>query len=354
MGGSFNPPTIAHLQLMEAAVLAVGAEEGVFVPVGEAYLKRKMRRSEDPIRFDGQMRMEMLQTMCADRENFIVSDLEMLNPRLYTRETMQILQGQYPAAKLYFLAGADKLELLGSFAEKSDFLKHFGVVLFSREGTNAEESVLKDPRFALVRQAFVHVNQPESAETISSTAVRRFIANREAEKARSYLHDEVFKMIRHLTPDDFPVEIEGFKEKFAFLSNEFLSPVCYDGLSFTCAEAAFQAVRCAQESDRIRIAQGDGQRAKQIAARVEQRPDFEACRLKLMEGILRAKFSQNPALAERLKDTGNAVLIHISRGKDRYWGKNLYTDCGENHLGYLLMKLRKELQERGENHEIQP
>lgn len=40
LGGSFNPPTIAHLRLMEAAMEAVGAEKGIFVPVGEAYLKR--------------------------------------------------------------------------------------------------------------------------------------------------------------------------------------------------------------------------------------------------------------------------------------------------------------------------
>ena len=31
MGGSFNPPTLAHLRLMLAAVEAVGAEKGLFV-----------------------------------------------------------------------------------------------------------------------------------------------------------------------------------------------------------------------------------------------------------------------------------------------------------------------------------
>lgn len=32
MGGSFNPPTRAHLQLMKAAIEAVDACQGIFVP----------------------------------------------------------------------------------------------------------------------------------------------------------------------------------------------------------------------------------------------------------------------------------------------------------------------------------
>lgn len=32
MGGSFNPPTLAHLRLMEAALNAIDACQGIFVP----------------------------------------------------------------------------------------------------------------------------------------------------------------------------------------------------------------------------------------------------------------------------------------------------------------------------------
>ena len=37
MGGSFNPPTIAHQELMKDAMKAVDAELGFFVPVSDAY-----------------------------------------------------------------------------------------------------------------------------------------------------------------------------------------------------------------------------------------------------------------------------------------------------------------------------
>lgn len=44
MGGSFNPPTLAHLRLMLAAVEAVGAEKGLFVPSNHEYVRKKMLR----------------------------------------------------------------------------------------------------------------------------------------------------------------------------------------------------------------------------------------------------------------------------------------------------------------------
>ena len=342
MGGSFNPPTIAHLGLMEAAIRAVGAEKGVFVPVGEPYLKRKMRRQEDHIRLSERMRTRMLSAMCSGRENLTVSELEIQNPLLFTKDTMGILQQQNPAAKLYFVAGADKLAVLRSLAAKTDFFEHFGVVLFSREGMDIESLIRQDECFAPFGHAFVHARQPEGMDGISSTAVRRLILSRETEKARAYLHGDVWEMMRHLTPEDFPPEIERFRDEYAFLSNSYPSPILYDGLSFSCAESAFQAARCPLIADKKRISQGDGSRAKMIASRIEPVLGWDERKLAVMEDILRAKFTLHPELARKLMDTGNAVLINCASNKDRFWSRDLYTDQGENHLGRLLMKLRSE------------
>ena len=44
MGGSFNPPTVAHLRLMQAAMNAIDACAGIFVPTGYEYVAEKMRK----------------------------------------------------------------------------------------------------------------------------------------------------------------------------------------------------------------------------------------------------------------------------------------------------------------------
>lgn len=69
------------------------------------------------------------------------------------------------------------------------------------------------------------------------------------------------------------------------------------------------------------------------------------------EGLC-AKFSQNPELMVRLKDTGNAILAECAV-KDRIWGIGLSMSDqnrldrtrwqGQNLLGYALMMVRERL-----------
>ena len=76
MGGSFNPPTAAHYKLMKSAVDALEADIGFFVPVSDAYLKRKMRHSHPPVVLSPEMRVRMLQSMCSDDNRLQVCEKE--------------------------------------------------------------------------------------------------------------------------------------------------------------------------------------------------------------------------------------------------------------------------------------
>ena len=62
-----------------------------------------------------------------------------------------------------------------------------------------------------------------------------------------------------------------------------------------------------------------------------------------MHAILKAKFDQNPDLCNRLVRTGICPIIAESKGADVFWGIDAQTGDGENHLGEILMQVRKEL-----------
>ena len=59
LGGSFNPPTIAHLRLLLGAVNALGADKGIFVPSSQGYVKSKMKRAKRLGRILMQVREEL-------------------------------------------------------------------------------------------------------------------------------------------------------------------------------------------------------------------------------------------------------------------------------------------------------
>ena len=60
-----------------------------------------------------------------------------------------------------------------------------------------------------------------------------------------------------------------------------------------------------------------------------------------MEKLLKLKFSKY-SLKQRLLNTGNAMLIEGNDWNDTFWG--VCNGKGQNHLGKLLMEIRKELQ----------
>lgn len=66
-GGSFNPPTVAHLRLLLAAVEAVDACCGIFVPVSHEYVQKKMKKQRCPQDTLGEeLRLAMLESLCEE------------------------------------------------------------------------------------------------------------------------------------------------------------------------------------------------------------------------------------------------------------------------------------------------
>lgn len=71
--------------------------------------------------------------------------------------------------------------------------------------------------------------------------------------------------------------------------------------------------------------------------------DWEEVKDKVMYEIVLAKFTQNPDLKEKLLATGDEHLEEGNTWGDTTWGT--VNGIGENRLGIILMKVRKELQE---------
>ena len=74
------------------------------------------------------------------------------------------------------------------------------------------------------------------------------------------------------------------------------------------------------------------------------RPDWERVKLGLMKEIVTAKFAQNEDMLQQLIATGSMTLTEGNMWNDTFWGVSLKTGKGENHLGRILMRIRKELQ----------
>lgn len=137
--------------------------------------------------------------------------------------------------------------------------------------------------------------------------------------------------------------IMSFRGEYGFLSNMYSASFEWDGRMYRNSEAAFQSAKSLDPAVRDEFGSMAGVVAKRAGKKVSLRADWESVKDDIMEEVVHAKFSQNPDLARKLTDTGDAPLIEGNRWHDTYWGVDLASGKGENHLGKILMKIREEL-----------
>ena len=148
--------------------------------------------------------------------------------------------------------------------------------------------------------------------------------------------------------DETPCRDVGcFRGEYDFLSNFYPTKMRFDGITYYNSEAAYQAQKCLRQTDREQFARLSADEAKGLGRKVETRPDWDDIKRGIMERVVYEKFAQNPTLAQDLLDTGERTLREGNRWKDLYWGVDLETGEGENHLGKILMSLRDSFRRNG-------
>lgn len=344
LGGSFNPPTVAHERLMRAAIDAVGAKLGIFVPTSFTYVQKKMKRARQmPDTLSDELRLAMLESICAGHRDMTVNLLQMERPELlYNYETLCELQKAYPEDELCMVTGSDKLNVLSRWHRSEELLRDFRLLIAAR-GDDDLESVRADvPALAAYWDGFTFFQPPENIADVSSSAFRTLLHAGD-ESARGLVTEGVWRILDEAGKIPWRRIDDFHAEAYAFLSNFYEAPVALDGLVYGCAEAAFQAQKCLSREEMLPFTQARPAESKKLGRRVQLRPDWEEVKTGLMERVVRAKFTQNAELAAMLLATGDKTLVEGNRWHDTCWGVDMNTGQGENRLGKILMKVREEL-----------
>ncbi len=115
---------------------------------------------------------------------------------------------------------------------------------------------------------------------------------------------------------------------------------------YSTVEHYYQAMKTQDKAERERIISATTpKQAKSYGRQCTLRPDWNSIRLEVMEQALRVKF-QDPELRKKLLATENKILEEGNTWGDTFWGVNIKTGKGKNHLGKLLMKIRDDLRKK--------
>ena len=142
-----------------------------------------------------------------------------------------------------------------------------------------------------------------------------------------------------------PALIGEFRGEYRFLSNFYPAEFVYQGIVWANSEAAYQAMKSHDRGVHMMFARfSNPAHAKREGRLINpMRGDWDDVKVSIMRDIVYAKFRQNPELKQKLLATGHTVLQEGNMHNDRVWGVcPPYSDKGENHLGKILMDIRRE------------
>ena len=108
-GGAFDPPHLAHVALVEAAVAALQLDQVRVLPTGLAWHKTRTLSEAHP-------RLAMTRLAYQHLPQVVVDDREIRRSGAsFTVDTLRELQAEFPQAQLYLLLGDDQRRALPSW-----------------------------------------------------------------------------------------------------------------------------------------------------------------------------------------------------------------------------------------------
>jgi nicotinate-nucleotide adenylyltransferase len=132
LGGSFDPPHLAHLAIASEACHALGLARVLFVPAAAPPHKGTVARTS------AEMRLEMASLAIDDDLRFTVSGIEIEQGLVYSADMLRALSTRYADHDLVFIMGSDSLLQLETWHEPEEILSLCSLAVAPRPGDSPE------------------------------------------------------------------------------------------------------------------------------------------------------------------------------------------------------------------------
>ena len=202
LGGSFDPPTLAHEKLGEIFIQELGLDEVRYVVARQNPLKP----NKAIVTADN--RMEMLKLMIQGHEKFSISDVEIqpeyvhgnfgklhkcdeVSPS-YAYNTMKMFRMCEPHSEFIFLGGSDILTKFYQWHKAEHFIKEFKFAIAIRPPHSRVSTI---SRIKESDRKNITIVEQDSMPDISSTDVRTFFEDGDLERARQLMRPDLFDYI---------------------------------------------------------------------------------------------------------------------------------------------------------------
>ncbi len=170
--GAFNPPTIAHYNMIESAMAAYSFDYVIFAISNQEFLNRKQKRNNDWA-YSEEERLDMLVNMTYNIPNVLILGVE----KTCTYDALTEVKDKYGSNNVYFALGSDKLQEIGKWRHNKQLLTEFCFYVLQRN--DSSEYITKKCNEVFKDTKYIVGTDNEQYKDISATKVREKIKNKE-------------------------------------------------------------------------------------------------------------------------------------------------------------------------------
>jgi len=176
-GGSFNPPTLAHIEIIKRLLALYPQASMIIVPVGDDYRKKELASFEH--------RYRMLELATKDIDNLMISTIEHERPYQGTLATLKELE--VIDQELLFVIGSDNLVHFDQWINYQELLSSYPFIVMNRFGYMTKEEA--DLMFQEIPHKFIFL---DFDYPISSSDIRHHI-----DLYKKHLDEDVYLYIKN-------------------------------------------------------------------------------------------------------------------------------------------------------------
>lgn len=138
-GGSFNPPTVAHIELAKKVKKDAYLDKVMFIPMGDWYQKSGLASAID--------RFNMLKIAClnSDDLDLDVSDLEIkVRKKLDAIDAFKLITKNFPKDDRFFIMGADNFIKIRTWKESTELINNYNYIVIERAEINIKKYIMQN------------------------------------------------------------------------------------------------------------------------------------------------------------------------------------------------------------------
>jgi len=193
LGGTFNPLTLAHLEIINEASKLILNSEKIMLPTNISYLHSWKKYADEQILPDS-LRLKILNFM-AVKNNYKIETCELEKTTSKTYDSLNFIKNKYNASKVYFICGAEKLSEFYKWYKYESLLNEFDFIVFNRNGVDAKEEFEKLSYLKEFKNHFTFLSPKINIDDFSSTKVRKALKNKNDDLLSKYCGKEISEIL---------------------------------------------------------------------------------------------------------------------------------------------------------------